>query len=296
MTRLAVFTKNTTNPAYAAARLGAERTASRLGASVDHYVPQKADDVDEQIAQIAQALAKGYDAFVFVPVHATAVNEAIGRVLAAGIPVVNYLNRLASGEFVSFVGADDVRIGREIAAYLARRLGGRGDIVVLEGMPGSVTNADRMKGYSQALGGLADVRVVAKLQGEYQHAAARDAMARFLSGAHPAFDAVLAANDAMALGAIEAMRGTGLRPLVTGVNALPDAIQALAAGDLLATADFDALKIACVATEAALRHLRGERVPREVILPVQIVDAANYSEWQRPLDERECPRWVDVVG
>jgi ribose transport system substrate-binding protein len=293
--RLAVFTKNTTNPAYAAARIGAERTAARHGARVVHYVPRKADDVDEQIALIAEARAAGHDAFVFVPVHTTRVDEAIGRVLEDGIPVVNYLNRLARGAFVSFVGADDVQIGRKIAAYLARRLEGRGRIVLLEGMPGSATNVDRMRGFAAALQAWPDIRVVATLQGEYQQVVGRAAMEAFLAAAPGAFDAVLAANDAMALGAIESLQSHGLRPFVTGVNALPDAIAAVKAGTLLATADFDALRIACVATEAAIRHLRGESVPREIMLPVQIVDRSNYTPWDKPLDERECPRWADVV-
>jgi ribose transport system substrate-binding protein len=293
--RLAVFTKNTTNPAYAAARIGAERTAARHGASVVHYVPRKADDVDEQIALIAEARAAGHDAFVFVPVHTTRVDAAIGRVLEDGVPVVNYLNRLARGAFVSFVGADDVQIGREIATYLARRLGGRGRIVLLEGMPGSATNVDRMRGFATALEACPGIRVVATLQGEYQQVAGRAAMDAFLAGATGAFDAVLAANDAMALGAIESLQSHGLRPLVTGVNALPDAIAAIRVGTLLATADFDALRIACVATEAAIRHLRGESVPREIVLPVQIVDRSNYAPWDKPLEARDCPRWADVV-
>lgn len=294
--RLAVFTKNRTNPAYAAARLGAERTAARLGASVVQYVPHKADDVLEQIALIDAALGGGFDAFVFVPVHVTAVDAAIARVLAAGIPVVNYLNRLERGDFVSFVGADDVRIGREVAAYLARHLQGRGSLVILEGMPGSATSADRMAGFAQTLKHYPDIRVTATLQGEYQQAAARDAVRAHLASAHAPIDAVLAANDAMALGAIEALDAAGMRASVVGVNAVPDAIDALKRGTLLATADFDALKISCVATEAAIRHLRGETVPREIILPVQVVDRVNYKAWDHPLEARACPRWSEVTG
>lgn len=294
--RLAVFTKNRTNPAYAAARLGAERTAYRNGASVVHCVPQKADDVGEQIALIDEALSQKFDAFVLVPVHESAVDEAVGRVLAARIPIVTCINRLTRGDFVSFVGADDVRVGRDISGYLARHIGGRGRVVILEGMPGSVTNADRMQGFAQALSEYPDIRVVATLQGEYQQVAAREAMRAYLSSEPTPFDAVLAANDSMALGAIEALEARGLEPTVVGVNAVPEAIDALKRGALLATANFDALKLSCIATEAAIRHLRGERVPTEIILPVQIVDRANCMAWDRPLEERECPRWEDIVA
>jgi ribose transport system substrate-binding protein len=293
--RLAVFTKNSTNPAYAAARIGAERTASRHGARVTHYVPQKADDVGEQIALIDDALAAKPDAFIFVPVHVSAIDEAIARIHAAGVPVVNYLNRLTTGRYVTFVGADDYALGRAIAEYLAKTLSGRGKLVLIEGMPGSTTSIDRMKGFTDILKHYPDIERLATLQGEYQETAGRNAMASFLAASQAPPDAVLAANDAMALGALAALEARGMRALVTGVNALPDAIHAIKRGTLLATADFDALKISCIATEAAIRHLRGESVPREISLPVQIVDRSNYAAWDKPLEERECPRWEDAM-
>lgn len=293
--KLAVFTKNRTNPAYTAARLGAERAAERHGASVVHYVPRKPDDIEEQIALIGDALADKPDAFVLVPVHATAVDGAINRVQAAGIPIVSVLNRVTTGKTVSFVGSDDYKLGREIASFLARHVGGRGNVVLLEGMPGALTSVNRMRGFRDTLKDYPGIEVLATLAGEYQQPAARAAMDAFLSAPHPRLDAVLAANDAMALGVIEALAAHGERATVTGVNAVPDAIAAIKQGTLLATADFDALKLACVATEAAIRHVRGERVPEEIILPVQIVDRTNFSAWDQPLEARACPAWEDVI-
>ena len=101
---IAVFTKNRTNPAYTAARLGADRTAARLGARTMHYVPDQPDDVAEQIALVERAIGHRPDAVVFAPVHATAMNASVRKLNAAGIPIVNYLNRLTEGKFVSFVG------------------------------------------------------------------------------------------------------------------------------------------------------------------------------------------------
>ncbi|MES2564800.1 MAG: sugar ABC transporter substrate-binding protein [Pseudomonadota bacterium] len=294
--RLAVFTKNRSNPAYAAARVGAERTAARLNASVVHYVPQQADDIDEQIALIDEALREKFDAFVLVPVHMSAVDDAVARVMAARIPIVTCINRLDRGDFVSFVGADDGLIGRDVATYLAQHLGGRGRVVILEGMPGSVTNVDRMQGFAQALSAFAHIRIVATLQGEYQQVAAREAMQAYLAASQPAFDAVLAANDSMALGALEALAERGLKSVVAGINAVPQAIAAIKRGELLATADFDAMKISCIATEAAIRHLRGESVPHEIILPVQIVDLSNCMAWDQPIEARACPQWDEVIA
>lgn len=292
---IAVFTKNFTNPAYAGARLGADRTAQRLGARTRHFVPDTPDDSDEQIALIDQALAARPDAFVFTPVHERAVDAAIARIDAAGIPLVNFINRMQRGNRIAFVGSDDRALAIAVAERLFAHLNGRGAVAIMQGTPGSVTSRTRLEGFLEAARRQPGIAVVAQCAGDYQYETARAAM-RDLLARHRDLDGVLCANDVMALGAIEAMSAFGRLVPVTGVNALPEAIDAIKRGLLLATADFDAARMGCIATEAALRHLRGERVPADIVLPVQVVDAANCAMWDRPLEERECPRWADVVG
>ena len=291
---IAVFTKNRTNPAYTAARLGAERTAARHGARVVHYVPQKPDNIEEQAALVEQAIAERPDAAVFVPVHVTAMDESVRKLNAARIPTVNILNRLDRGEFVAFVGSDDYRLGREIAAHLFRHIGGKGNVAILSGIAGALTASERLRGFQDIVREWPGIRIVATRSGDYQHDVARRVMAGMLEE-FPRLDGILSANDVMSLGAIEALEACGRRVPVIGVNAVPEAIAAIKSGKLLATVDFDAMKIACVATEAVIRHLRGEKVPRHIELPVQVVDQANYHPWDRPFEERECPRWEDVV-
>ncbi|HUF79716.1 MAG TPA: sugar ABC transporter substrate-binding protein [Burkholderiales bacterium] len=291
---IAVFTKNRSNPAYDAARLGAERTAARDGARVLHFVPEKADDVDQQVALVEQAIAARPDAVLFVPVHLTALDASVRRLNAAGIPVVNYLNRLANGRFVSFVGADDYSLARAIAACLFRHLGGTGDVVMMEGVAGAVTSRERARGFRDAAAEWPGIRIVATRNGDYQEATARREMASMLAG-HFRIDGILSANDAMSLGILSALQDAGQSAPVIGINALPEAIAAVKSGRLLATVDFNAMNISCIATEAALRHLRGQAVPAEIMLPAPIVDRSNCQAWDVPLRQRTCPRWSDVV-
>lgn len=291
---LAVFTKNRINPAYDAARLAADRTAARLGARIVHYVPDTPDDVAEQTAQVDAAIAARPDAMVFVPVHATAMDAAVRRINAAGIPLVSYLNRMNAGEWVTFVGSDDYRLGADIAEYLFRHIRGKGDVVIIEGMAAAVTNRARLKAFREVAQRWPQIRVLASRPGDYSREVARRSMQALLQE-FPRIDGVLTTNDSMSLGALDALAASGRTTPVIGVNAIPEAVTAVKEGRLLATADFDALKIGAIATEAAIRHLRGETVPAEIILPVQIVDASNYRPWDRPLAARECPRWEDVV-
>jgi len=277
--RIAVFTKNRTNPAYQAARIGADRVASRFGAATIHYVPDEPDSVAEQIALIACAIAEKPDAAVFVPVHETAVNDAILKFDAAGIPLFNIITPTTAGRRICFVGSDDCTLAFAIARYLFARLAGCGEIVIAEGTPASATSRARFEGFA------------------YQRDVARREFSRLASHVR-GIDAVLCANDTMALGVLDALdidTAGRHRPLLVGVNALPEAVAAIAAGRMLATADFDAMKMSCIATAAAIRYLRGEQVPDKIVLPVQIVDASNCSAWNVPFEARSIPDWNDVV-
>ena len=130
---IAVFTKNTTNPAYEAFRIGADQVGRALGARIVHYVPKKPDDVDEQKAFVAHVLSLRPDAVVFIPVDDVAMVDSIRMLNDAKIPVVLASNPLP-GRFVTYVGADDVEIGYRQARYLFEYLGAKGQIVVIEGV------------------------------------------------------------------------------------------------------------------------------------------------------------------
>ena len=293
---LAVFTKNHLNPAYAAARLGTDRVAARMGARTVHYIPDIPDHAGQQQALVEQAIAARPDACPFVATDAEAMIPSVKKLNAAGIPVFAFVNRLQGGEWVSFAGSDDRALAVRVANHLFTHIEQRGRVLVLAGTHGSISGRDRLTGFAEAFAAAPNITRVADLHGEFlQDAAARE-MARFLEKG-VAFDAVLAANDAMALGVLEAMSVAKL-PLcpIVGVNAVPAAIDAIKAGTMLATASFDAMKMACLAAEAALRHLRGERVPREIMLPVEIVDRANCAAWDRAFEARDLPVWDEIVA
>jgi ribose transport system substrate-binding protein len=294
MIKLAVFTKNRSNPAYAAARLGAERVAAALGAEVTHYVPEAADDPAQQSALVVQALATAPDAFVFTPVHTSKVDAAVASIGAAGIPIFGFVNRMAPGLCVSYVGSEDTRLAGDIAGYLFKHLGGEGRVAIVEGPADSITSQERVAAFDAAAARHPGIRIVARCSGGYQREPARDAFAQLLA-AQPQLDAVLAANDIMAIGVLDALQAAGRRAAVVGVNAIPQAIEAIASGQMLATADFNAMAMCALATECAIRHHRGEAVPAQIELPVAIVDRHNCAAWDLPYAERRLPTLKEVM-
>lgn len=285
--RLAVFTKNYTNPAYGAARLGAERAAVVFGDEVLHFVPKKGDDPVEQSALIAEALALNPrpDAFVFSPVHATQVDPAIRQVAAAGIPLVGFVNPIDAAPMVGYVSSDDYQLALAIARYLFKHLQGRGRVLVVTGPEESYTSLERLRGFNDAARDVLGIALVGQVAGDYVRETARDRTAAWLR-ANDAPDAVLVANDIMAIGVLDALDDAHQTATVVGVNAIPQAIEAIAAGRMLATADFNAMQMAYLAAECAARHLRGEVVPARIELPVQIVDRGNCAQWDLPYEQR----------
>lgn len=290
---LAVFTKNRLNPAYDAARKAADRVAAETGARTVHYVPEKPDDVGEQKALVTEALAAKPAGVVFNPTDDQAMLEDLARFQAAGIPVAVFINRMA-GPALTFVGSDDVAIGRSVAKALIDGLGGKGRIVALDGTPSAPTARDRGKGLRQTVAEHPGIELIDARVGYLQRAPAKEAMDQLLA-AHPQIDGVWTANDMMAFGALDALAAAGRSAEVVGVNGLPEAVANIERGSMLATADFSALNIAAIAARAVLRHLDGRDVPKEIMVPADLIDRSNIDRWKVPMIDRPCPAWDEMV-
>lgn len=283
--RLAVFTKNRTNPAYEAARIGAERAAAGTGAIVTHYVPQTPDDPHEQSALIDSALATRPDAVVLSPVHPVLVDAAIQRISAARIPIVSFVSPVAATPVISHVGADDAALAKAMALYLFGHLDGRARVLVVTGPVDSSTSIERLAGFRAAAADFPGIELVGTIAGNYARATAHARTAEWLAD-HPCPDACLVANDFMAIGVLDALAEKQCTSIVVGVNAIPEAITAISQGRMLATADFSAMQMAFLATQCAIRYLQGQTVPADVQLPARIVDRANWQEWALPYEAR----------
>jgi ribose transport system substrate-binding protein len=290
---IAVFTKNRTNPAYEAFRIASDQIARATGVQIVHYVPKQPDSVDEQIAMVGQVLKDRPDAVIFIPVDDVAMIDSVKRLNDAKIPVVLVSNPLP-GSFVTYVGADDFEIGYREARYLFENLGAKGKIVVIEGTPAAPTNRERLHGYQRAFAEFPGIEVLGSGVGNYQQPDARAVMAKLLAE-HSQVDAVLSANDSMALGVLDALKAANRTAIVIGINGIFPAVKQIETGAILASVDFNMFKIGCTATRAAVRYLKHEPLPEKVILPAEVIDKTNYKAWLVPVEQRSCPDWSEVV-
>lgn len=292
--RIAVFTKNQTNPFFQSVRLGVDSAAKQMNAKVTHYVPTKPDSIPEQMSQVEDVIVRKPDAIVFIPVDYKAMTPATQKINAAQIPVVAVGERTEGGQFAAFVGASDYGLGLATATYLFKAMEGKGSVVIIEGVKGSSTNTDRTRGFNDAIKAFPGIKVLASQPGNYQRLQALQVTENLLQ-VHQKIDAILAANDAMASGAIEALDGAGRKALVIGINGTKEAFDAIRAGKLLATGDYSGFLQGCVGTMTAIRTLRGEPILKELVFKPVLIDKTNFQNFDIPAAQRSCPKWEEAT-
>jgi ribose transport system substrate-binding protein len=290
---IAVLTKNQTNPFFQAERVGAAKAAEAMHAKVLQYVPTQPDSIPEQMSQIDDVITKKPDAIVMVPVDYKAMAPGVGKINAAKIPVVNVTDRSAAGDFVAFVGADDYSIAKDTARALLKAMDGKGEVIIIEGVRGALTAQDRLRGFKDAIAEFSDVKLVASQPGNYQRLQAMQVMENLLQ-ANPNVGGVMAANDAMAIGAMDALADAGSKAQVIGINGTKEAVEAIKAGKMLATGDYNGFVQGCIGTMIAIRYLRHESTPKVVTQAPVVVDKSNLGPYDMPVEQRSCPNWDQI--
>jgi ribose transport system substrate-binding protein len=294
--RLAAFYKNQVDPHFALVRAGVEAAAKDMGAGpVTHYAPTRPNNLAEQLSEIEDVTVKKPDAILFMAVDPRGVVPAIEKVNAAGIPLVNYNDRVRGGKFVSYVAADDYNLGLDAGRYLIKVLGGKGNVVIIEGVKGSTTSDDRVRGFNKAIEERPGVKLLASQPANYQRLQALQVTENLIQS-NPSIDGVMAAADVMAFGAIEALEAAGRKTTrVVGIGGVPESIEAIKAGRLLATAEFNGYKMGCLATMAAVRSLRKETVPDTIVIKGIVIDKTTTGPFEVPAEKRTCPKWEDYA-
>ena len=289
---IATFTRNPANPILRGVRIGSEIAAKSAGAQIVHYIPRSESET-EQLGLIDEVIRNKPDALVLAPFDPTAMLPAVDKLNAAGIPVTNVNERLAGGKVVAYVGTDDYQLALTTARYLIDAMGKKGNVVILEGPENLPTSIARVKAYKDILKEYPDVKLLASKSANYARTPAIDTMKSFLR-LYPQIDGVLAANDPMAIGAIESLKAAKRKSLVVGINASREVIELIKSGDLLGSGDYNGFMQGCLATEIAIANLHKQPVPAEINLKALVMDRSNYQAYEIPIEQRTCPTLQSV--
>ena len=247
------------------------------------------DDVSKQLSQVQNFIANGVDAIIVNPVDTSATGAITKAAADAGVPLV-YVNREPIdvdklGPKAAFVASNEAESGTLEAKQICKLLGGKGNILVIEGVLSNQSAVQRTKDVHEVLS-TADctgIKVVAEQTANYDRTQGQNLMTNWLSKGMQ-FDAVVSNNDEMAIGALQAMKSAGVdtkKAVVGGIDATQDALASMKAGDLKVTVFQDAAGQGKGAVDAALALAAGKPVEKKVYIPFQLVTPANIDQFMK---------------
>lgn len=237
-------------------------------------------DVQKQTAGVEDMLRQKIDFLLFNPVDSDAGEAAVKMAKDAGVPVI-CLDADSKGPRDLFIVSNNVGAGELCAEYIAKRLDGKGNVVIVNGNPVSSTR-DRRDGVGKVFAKYPDIKIVAEQNGEGLLERGMAVMENILQS-QPKIDAVVGINDPMGLGALAAIESAGREKeiFVVGVDGSPDALKAiLKPSSFVMSAAQEPAKIGRMGVEYGMKLIKGEKVDdKEIFVPVMTVTADNAKDF-----------------
>jgi ribose transport system substrate-binding protein len=264
------------NPFYIAMLKGIRARAQELGWDVATVSAN--EDKLKQINGVQDLVARGVKGILISPIDAVGVNAAYDAAAAAKIPIVSVARGSVSPNQTIHVAMDEKRIGRDIAEWTAKKLGGKGQVAMLLGPSGAPTFKNLADGYTEAMAKYPDIKIVFKSDGpltrERGVKQTEDALV-----ANPDLAAVYTANDDVALGAMQAVLAANRagKTIVTGMNGVPPALRAVKDGNLAMTVELNPVEWGRLGVDVLATYLKGDKIEPRVFIKHNLIDSANVD-------------------
>lgn len=264
---LSISTLN--NPFFVTLKEGAEKAAKEANATLT--VVDAQNDSAKQANDIEDLIQQGVDVILVNPTDSSAVTSAIESANKANIPVITVDRSADGGKVVAHIASDNVAGGKMAGEFIVEALKDGGNIVELEGIPGSSAARERGEGFHQVIDKASNIKVVAKQAADFDRAKGLSVMENILQSQKD-IKAVFAHNDEMALGALEALEAHGMKDvIVVGFDATDDAVKAVKEGRMAATIAQKPALIGENAVKTALKVVKGETVEKFIPVPLELV-------------------------
>ena len=239
---------------------------------------------ENQIKALRSFLAQNVDAIILAPVVETGWEPVLREVKQANVPVVLVDRGITVSDqslYATLIASDFVQEGRMAAEWLAKKLGGKGNIVELQGTTGAAPAIDRKKGFEEGIAKFPNLKIIKSQSGDFTRSKGKEVMEAFLKAEGKNIQAVYAHNDDMALGAIQAIEEAGLKPsvdiVVVSIDGVKDAFQAMVDGKLNCSVECNPL-LGPAAFDAVEAIRAGKQVPKKTIVKDQLYDQSNAKE------------------
>ena len=276
---VALVLKTLNHPFFVDMRRGAQEAADRLGVNLQVQAAEREIDVDKQMQIVENLLQTGIDVLAITPSGSREIVSALVKATSAKVPIVIVDTRLdakaaadAGVRTETFIGSDNYEGGKVAGDYVVKVTGGKARVGILEGIPGHETGDSRLRGFRDAVAKAPGITIAASQPANWERDQGFNVFQNMLQ-AHGDIDTVFAANDLMALGAIEAIAAAGKtgKIRVVGFDALDDAKKAIEAGTMDASVAQFPYEMGKAAVESAVKILAGEKVPSDIMVKLEMV-------------------------
>lgn len=265
-----------TNPFFVDVKDGVQKAADENG--IELYITDAQDDPTIQMKDIENLITKNPDAIIIDTCDSDAIVASVEACNEAGIPVFTMDRESNGGEVVAHIGYDAIKSGKIAGQYLVDTLGGKGNIVELQGIMGTNVAQNRSKGFNEVIAANPDMKIVACQVADFDRATGMTVMENILQ-ANDHIDGLYAANDEMLLGALEAIEAAGRLDEITmiGCDAIDDTLEAIKSGKVEATIAEPPFFLGKAILNTAFDYLQGKDVESNVILDNSLVTTDNVD-------------------
>jgi ribose transport system substrate-binding protein len=278
--KIAVVVSTLNNPWFVVLGETARTRAIELG--YDATIFDSQNDTAKEAANFENIIASGYKAILFNPTDANGSVANVQKARAAGIPVfcidreINSTNA-ATSQMLSDSYSGCVKLGQ----YFVKMVGKEGEYAELLGIVGDNNTWNRSKGFHSVVDRYPGLKMVAQQSGEFDRAKGLEVMEAILQ-AHPNIKAVFCGNDAMAMGAYQALVTAGKADAVKvfGFDGADDVVKSIAEGKIVATGMQFPKKMAQQSAEFADQYIKGKRdFAQKIAVPVEVVTKENVGKY-----------------
>ena len=265
--KIGVVISTQDNPFFVNLKDGIVKESQKFG--YDVVVLDSQNDPSKELSNVEDLLVKGVDVLLINPTDWDAVISSVRAANRAKVPVVTLDRGANGGKVVSHVASDNVAGGKLAGEYLIEKLNGKGNIIELEGIPGTTAARDRGQGFEDAVKG--KLNIVAKQSADFDRTKGLNVTENLLQ-AYPDVQGIFAQNDEMALGALKAAEAAGKKDLlIVGFDATDDAVVAVNNGTLGATIAQNPQEIGAEGVKVAKEIIEKKPVKNYVPVPLQVI-------------------------
>ena len=266
------------NPFWASVTKGAEEEAKKLGVKLILIAPPQEGDVQAQINQVEDQLAKGVDALALAPGDPNAFAPIVDDAIKSGVPVV-FVDTKGINEGVTFFGTNNMN-GAELAAkFICDKTPKGSDVAILTGIESQSTALLRRDG---AIKGFKNcgLNLVATQTAEWDTAKGRSVTESIILK-NPNIKAIFASNDNMGLGAMQALKDADMNDvIVVGFDATPDAATSILKGEMTATIAQFSYNMGAYGVKYALELANGGSIDPNIDTGTQLVTTENANDFK----------------